>query len=344
MNITRNEIRTGLLVVLSLVVLVAVLLYLGAPGVFIPQHTYRIYFDNAAGIKPGAQVLLAGRKIGQVRELFSPVPEKDRPTPKMETLIEVQVASTAKIFNKVKVQITQPSLLGESVIDFSSGEEASGLARDGASFIGERPGGLSEAVPTILEKIDPVLIKLTGTLDSLQKTSDNLSKLTADGADLPVAMNEFKEFGKNLNELSSYGGPLRTSLTNIETLTGENGKLGMSLNHLAELTGPEGSLSKTFKNTEKFTSDLANSGDVSATLRNFREASANLDRTLTQVGQQFGAIGNNLEQASDTVKRQPWRLIWPATKKYPEEPAEKPKPTPKPTPKVIEKKKAPARR
>ena len=123
MNIVRNEIRTGLLVFFSLAVLVVVLVYLGAPGVFTPQHTYRIYFSNASGIKPGAQVMLAGRKIGRVRELYSPVPEGERPDPKMETLIEVQVAASARVFNHVKVQITQPSLLGESVIDFSSGEE-----------------------------------------------------------------------------------------------------------------------------------------------------------------------------------------------------------------------------
>ncbi len=330
MNLARNEIRTGLLVVISLAVIVAVLLFLGAPGVFVPQHTYRIYFDNAAGIKPGAQVLLAGRKIGQVRALFSPVPEKERPAPKMETLIEVQVERRAKIYNKVKVQITQPSLLGESVIDFSSGEEASGLAPDGTKFLGERPGGLADAVPTVLEKLDPVLVKLTDTLDSLQKTSDNLAKLSADGADLPTAFSEFKQFGKNLNEMSTYGGPLRNSLQNIETLTSEQGKLGQSLNHLADLTGPEGSLSKTFKNAEKFTGDLANNKDVTTTLRNFREASETLDRTLTNVGQQFSTIGGNLEDASDTVKRQPWRLIWPTTKKYPDEPAPKPLPEKKP--------------
>jgi hypothetical protein len=28
-------------------------------------------------------------------------------------------------------------------------------------------------------------------------------------------------------------------------------------------------------------------------------------------------ITTNLEQATDTVKRQPWRLIFPVTKKYP---------------------------
>ncbi len=334
MNIIRNEIRTGLLVLLSLAVVVIVLLYLGAPGVFTPQNTYSIYFENAAGIRPGAQVLLAGRKIGQVKALFSPVPENERPNPKMETLIEVQVNYTARIFKKVKVQITQPSLLGDSVIDFSSGEEASGRAPDGTHFVGERAASLSDLAPEVFEKLDPVLNKLTGTLDSLQKTSDNLSKLTADGADLPAAFAEFKQFGVNLNELSDYEGPLRHSLQNIENLTSDQGKLGQSLNHLAELTGPEGSLSKTFKNTEKFTSELTENNDAAITLRNFRAASDNLNKALTQIGQQFSVIGGNLEEASDTVKRQPWRLIWPTTKKYPESMSQ-PTPTPRasPTPK-----------
>ncbi len=328
MNISRTEIRTGLLVVISLAVLVVVLIYLGAPGVFVPQNTYRIYFDNASGIKPGAQVLLAGRKIGQVRALYSPVPENERPEPKMETLIEVQVERRAAVYKQVKVQITQPSLLGESVIDFSSGQESSGRAEDGARFIGERPGGLADAVPTILEKLDPVLLKLTGTLDSLQVTSDNLAKLSADGADLPAAFSEFKQFGKNLNDLSTYGGPLRNSLQNIETLTSDDGKLGQSLKHLAQMTGPDGSLSNTLKNTEKFTADLAGNKDIPSTLRNFRSASENLDRTLTQVGQQFSNIGSNLEQGSDTLKRQPWRLIWPTTKKYADEAESKATPVP----------------
>ena len=318
MNILRNEIRTGLLVVISLVALVGLLIFLGAPGVFVPQHTYRIFFENAGGVKPGAQVLLGGRKIGQVRALFSPVEDKDRPNPKLETMIEVRVAASARIFRTVKVQITQPSLLGESVIDFSSGQESSGLAPDGAYFIGERATGLSDLPSTVMERLDPVLGKLNGTLDSLQKTSDNLSKLTAEGADLPEAFAEFKQFGTNLNELSAYESPLRHSLQNIETLTSENGKLGQSLNHLAELTGPEGSISKTFKNTEKFTAELTQNDDAATIMRNFRSASDNLNRSLTQIGQQFTVIGGNLEQASDTVKRQPWRLIWPTTKRYPE--------------------------
>ena len=339
MNISRTEIRTGLLVVLSLAALTALLLYLGAPGVFVPQHTYRIYFDNAGGINPGAQVLLAGRKIGQVRRLFSPVPERDRPTPKMETLIEVQVDREAKIYSKVKAQMTQNSLLGESVIDFTNGEEASGLAPDGASFLGERPGGLADAVPAVLEKLDPALTKVTTTLDSLQKTADNLTRLTADGADLPIAFAEIRKTGTNLSEMTGPQGELRLALKNIETLMSGEGKLGKTFDHLAELTGPESSLARTLQNSEKFTASLTNNRDIEVTLRNFRQASEGLNRTISEVGTRFTSVGENLEQAADTVKREPWRLIWPVSKKYNE-----PAATPMPVRRATLVRKAPARR
>src|SRR5437660_10383018 len=73
MQLQRNEVLTGLLVVATLAVLTGILVLLGAPGLFRPLTTYKIYFDNAAGIKLGAPVLLAGRKIGQVAQLYSPV-------------------------------------------------------------------------------------------------------------------------------------------------------------------------------------------------------------------------------------------------------------------------------
>src|SRR5919109_3694486 len=73
MQLQRNEIMTGLLVIGTIAVVAFLLVLLGAPGLFRPLVTYKVYFDNAAGIKPGAVVMLAGRKIGQVQKLYSPV-------------------------------------------------------------------------------------------------------------------------------------------------------------------------------------------------------------------------------------------------------------------------------
>src|SRR5438445_5969099 len=121
MQLQRNEIMTGLLVIGTIAVVVFVLVLLGAPGLFRPLVTYKIYFDNAAGIKQGAPVMLAGRKIGQVQKLFSPVSrEEDRraqeaavaihpaeanasPTPsdgkpKFEVRVDVQVDKRALVY------------------------------------------------------------------------------------------------------------------------------------------------------------------------------------------------------------------------------------------------------
>src|SRR5207248_6422195 len=73
MQLERNEILTGLLVIGTIGVIAFLLVLLGAPGLFRPLVTYKVYFDNAAGIKPGAVVMLAGRKIGQVQKLYSPL-------------------------------------------------------------------------------------------------------------------------------------------------------------------------------------------------------------------------------------------------------------------------------
>src|SRR5438309_1710977 len=140
MPIRREEVRTGLLVLVSIAIITGVLLALGAPGVFKPVNTYRIFFDDAGGIKQGAPVLLAGRKIGQVTQLFSPVPLEDRPEKfkNYEALVEVRVDRDAQIFREVRVRMQSYSLLGEQVIDFSSGQPQSGLAGNRAYFVGER--------------------------------------------------------------------------------------------------------------------------------------------------------------------------------------------------------------
>src|SRR5438067_13645375 len=106
MEFVRKEIRTALLAIVTLAIVTGVLLLIGAPGVFKRMKTFHIYFDNAASIKQGAPVLLAGRRIGQVTRLRSPVPPNERPEPPKgekpyEAEIEVQVEHNALIYKKI---------------------------------------------------------------------------------------------------------------------------------------------------------------------------------------------------------------------------------------------------
>src|SRR5438552_4251872 len=151
MQLQRNEIMTGLLVIGTIAVLVFILVLLGAPGLFRPLVTYKLYFDNAAAIKQGAPVMLAGRKIGQVQKLHSPVSrEEDQsarqsaatlhpdpnatPAPddgklQYEVRIDVQVDRSAVVYRDAHARMMQLGLLGDMAIDFTQGTDAAGRAK-----------------------------------------------------------------------------------------------------------------------------------------------------------------------------------------------------------------------
>jgi ABC-type transporter Mla subunit MlaD len=304
MQLQRNEIMTGLLVIATIAVVAFVLVLLGAPGLFRPLVTYKIYFDNAAGIKQGAPVMLAGRKIGQVQKLFSPVsPEEEKraqeadaavhppepnasPTPsngkpKFEARVDVQVDKSAKVYRDARAFLMQLGLLGDMAIDITQGTESSGRAKDGEIFAGERTPDLGEAAAKMLEVIKPVAAEATNTMKDLQQTAQNLNRLTDENSELTLALGQFKTFGT----------------------------------HLVDLTAPDSALSQSLTKIEKITTSLSENDNIEVTLQNLRTSSEKLKVTVTDLG----PVGDNLKQFSETIKAQPWRLIWPSTKKYPED-------------------------
>src|SRR6266705_120813 len=122
MQLQRNEIMTGLLVIGTIAVVAFLLVLLGAPGLSRPLVTYKIYFDNAAGINQGAPVMLAGRKIGQVQKLYSPVsPKEEKQAEEAEAAIHPPEANASptptptpgkpRFEVRVKVQRHQSSTL-----------------------------------------------------------------------------------------------------------------------------------------------------------------------------------------------------------------------------------------
>ncbi len=311
MQLRRNEILTGLLVVGTLAVLTGVLILLGAPGLFRPLVTYRLYFDNAAGIKLGAPVLLAGRKIGQVGKLYSPVSNEEsqraveaaraarsadstvtatspeEKPPRYEVRIEVQVDRNALIYRDAKARLMTLGLLGETAIDFTEGTDGSGRAGAGDIFAGERVPDFGESIAHMLDIVKPVATEATATLKELETTAQNLNHITDDNSQLNLALTEFKTFGQHLNEL----------------------------------TAPQGSLSVSLGNIKQLTTDLTKNDNINVTLQNLRKASDQLKSSLNSLGPSLSETGRNVEDMTATLKAQPWRLVWPTTKKYPQESA-----------------------
>jgi ABC-type transporter Mla subunit MlaD len=191
MQIHKNEVTTGILVLATSAFLLAILVIVGMPGMIRPLNTYRIYYDNANGIRPGAPVLLAGREIGKVTLLDSPIPLEKRPDghPDYEVAIDVQVAKEAEVYRKVTVHLVQQGLMGQQVIDFAQGEASSGLAENHAEFVGAR-------VPDVSESMNDHLQRLTGPDSDLALTVKNARTLmeTLNNSKIQKVISNTEEF------------------------------------------------------------------------------------------------------------------------------------------------------
>ncbi len=310
MQLRRNEIMTGVLVLATVAVLTFILILLGAPGLFRPLVVYRLYFDNAAGIKLGAPVLLAGRKVGQVKSLNSPVSRDEAahaleaaanlgsvtqngapgtaPLPRFEVRIDVEVDRTALVYKNSSVRLMTLGLLGETAIDISGGNDHATKAEPGQVFVGNRVPDFSEAIAKLLGVVGPVAAEATTTLKQLQTTAANLSRITDENSQLTLALGQFKTFGEHLNEITASDSSLQRSLNNIREISEQ----------------------------------LNRNDNIEVTLTNFRASSEKLKSALNAIGPDLEATLSNTKDFTATLRTQPWRIIWPSTKKYSnEEPA-----------------------
>ena len=308
MQILRSEVRTGLLVILTLGFVVGVVLYLSSPGLFRQLKSFRVYFDDAAGIKHGAAVLLAGRKIGTVAEIQSPVPLNERPEskPNYEAMVRVQVAYDSQIYKETSVSMRTFGLLAELVIDFTNGNPNSGLAEPNERFVGMRAPDLGEVGPLIIQKLEPALKQSEATLAELQKTSHNLTLLTAKDSALTGTFKNFQDVGVNLKGMTEKGGRLDSTLTQVHD----------ALGGVKEVLGNVHSITQQLQKDENLQRTLVNFNAASGKLKLILDS---LDKTLRSTLPRIDLIVSDVGQLTDKLKRQPWRAIWPSTIKYPEQ-------------------------
>src|SRR4029453_8208075 len=153
-------------------------------------------------------------------------------------------------------------------------------AKPGETFAGERTPDLGEAAAKMLEVIKPVANEATNTMKDLQNTAQNINKLTDQNSELNLALTQLKTFGE----------------------------------HLSGLTAPDNALSHSLTNIEKISTSLTENDNIEVTFRNLRNSPQKRKLAVPDLE----PAGENIKQFSETIKTQPWRLIWPTTKKYPE--------------------------
>jgi phospholipid/cholesterol/gamma-HCH transport system substrate-binding protein len=210
-----REARVGALIVVALALLAYGVFRIGEIfDVFEDRYELVTLFPNAAGLREGSPVTLAGQRVGQVKRIeFIPVDEKRGGN---------HVALTLAVAEEVQEHIREDSqarlrtqgLLGERFVDVSPGTPGARVLQPGDTLQGVPPPELEDVLATATEvladaqavvrglyDITSRLRRGEGTLGRLLTEDDLYLRLAASAGQLEAVLREINRMDGALGRL-----------------------------------------------------------------------------------------------------------------------------------------------
>lgn len=320
MNNSRFELKVGLFVVVG-VALIALLILNFSKGFTLGRSTYklRVILPNAAGLKPSAEVMMAGLSIGKVSAMKLADNEKS-------VEITVSLLKEYKIRKDAKFHIDALGFLGDQYVEVSAPTDTAlaptnqtAYLQNGDSVTGEPTFNMVEAV----QSISSVVEEAKKTMKDLDQaiTNVNASALSTNTlAHFVMAVNNLEVVsekaveaaGRAENLLSANAAPLNSTISNFQALSVRLTNTAAELDRLIVTNRDDvkkvvGNLTVASDQFKQIALDLqAGKGSAGALLKDEKMAAdmASFVSNANTMTAELGDFGRNLNQ------RGIWAMLW----------------------------------
>jgi phospholipid/cholesterol/gamma-HCH transport system substrate-binding protein len=170
--ITWEEVKVGVVLIGSLVLLAAGVFFIGNTGsVFGERYQLVTLMHSAAGLVPGAAVQLAGQPVGQVSRISFISPE-NRPASGegLEVWVAVNRGVQDQIRSDSRARIRTMGLLGDRIIDIEPGSPDTRILEPGDTLAAAAVLDYSE----LLDEASSAVVSLTRLVRSLDELTQDL--------------------------------------------------------------------------------------------------------------------------------------------------------------------------
>ncbi|MCH8311641.1 MAG: MCE family protein [Nitrospinae bacterium] len=350
MEYKSSEIKAGMFIFLSLIVLAVFIFMLGdVKERFKPKKNVRVVFNFTVGLEVGAPVRYAGLQVGRVKEidLLNSLDEEgvDR------VIVLAQINPSIKVRRDSIASIKTSGLMGGPYLEIRPGSSSSPVLKEGEQLMGQEPFQFTQMGDMVEEMVFQVR-KFTQLADAL--TTDSRETLKAFKTSLEslnaILVDNREEIRENLKNLA------RVSRELYNILKGNGARIGEIIEHVHSftqkadrlITDREPDFVNIIEQTDGLTHELeallkenrvgiaelisSMKKDTGTIAKNISSASNSLDETLHQSSailienrrnileliQNLNESSRNLKAITADVKRNPWKLI----RKSPEQPEE----------------------
>ena len=312
MEYTRAEVKAGILIVVSLVILGGMIYFVSNfKDMFIEKQIITARFEQVGGMNEGSPVRFAGRVVGHVSSIE---PYTDPETGKQYVEIISRVHKDLKI-PKDSLTLIGAQLTGDVWLDitpgpgepFAPGEEVLLIGKPGFTPI-ELQAKLVKGIEKLEEFISGERPKVSETLSLVRKTAEDLSQ-TASTVRQYVET-DVKTFLANANDAAA--GAKRVISENEEAVKTTTANLRDTSSQMKDLVS-----ANREKVDEIVTRLSASSESVQTAAQNFEKASAGalglVDENRRTIKEAIGSLRDtavNLKLASEDLRRNPWKLTY----------------------------------
>lgn len=165
--ITWDQLRVGALLLVGLVILIFAVVQLGrATKLFGARYELVTFMPDAAGVRVGGGVTLAGQLAGTIRRIDFMPPSVDT-LRNLRVLIEVDEALREQIREDSRLRLRTRGLLGDRVVDISPGTPR---------YAALQPGDTIQLIETV--DYDEVLTQAAGAVGDLVDLTRDLKLIT----------------------------------------------------------------------------------------------------------------------------------------------------------------------
>jgi ABC-type transporter Mla subunit MlaD len=220
MDKSRLDIKVGLFVFIGLALLALLLIQFSkGTSLFHGTYTLRLHAVNVGGIKPRAQVLLAGVQVGTVSDIQLADDGKS-------VTILLKIYKNFPIYHDARFVIEQSGFLGDQFVSINPTDNQSPTLTNNADVACEAPFNLQEVARStsgFIQRIDETAKKLDASVSDLQRGVLNPQTLT----NFSVALGNMRAFSEqamgaigDINALiATNGSEVDIAVSNIESST-----------------------------------------------------------------------------------------------------------------------------
>lgn len=306
MNGKGLETRVGLFVLVGLVLL-AVLLLLFSKGMTLSREVFYVELRSTrvGGIRPGANVLLAGVPVGRVAEV------RLDPDGKGVTM-RLKISSRYRIYRDARFEVEQAGFLGDQYISIYPGDNIGEPLTNNAVAYCHPPFNVQEAIAQAVE-----------TISRIGQATTNVNAAVADVRRHLLNEQRLTQLGGAIDQFALLTTEAQIAVSNVNALIAVNAlpvtRAVSNLNHFSTQLSELGTNVHGWfdANEERLTALLQNLQSASVTLTNLlagletgRGAAGRLLRD-EQLAAQLSAIAENLAITTSNLNRRGlWGILW----------------------------------